>query len=207
MTWEGLSPPYQTIVADPPWAAVGTPGYVRGVGRRYGQGGRRRRATSLGYSTMSIDAIMALPVASLAGDGPAHLYLWTLPPIHAEGVARDVARAWGFESVGEIIWRKPNFGLGAFPRPQHEILLVARRGVLPFTRNDVGSVQSWPQVYAAGNGGGAWAGKVHSAKPHAAYDLIESASPGPYVDLFCRQPRLGWDSWGWGYEIAGEMAK
>ena len=34
---------------------------------------------------------------------------------------------------------------------------------------------------------------------------VEQVSPGPYVELFCRRPRLGWDSWGKGYEM-GETA-
>lgn len=39
-------------------------------------------------------------------------------------------------------------------------------------------------------------GKRHSAKPEGAMDLIEQASPGPYVELFSRRHRLGWDVWG-----------
>lgn len=57
-------------------------------------------------------------------------------------------------------------------------------------------MQRWPQVYDT-NGG-----KTHSAKPAAALDLVESVSPGPYVELFARRPRLGWDSWGYGFESA-----
>jgi N6-adenosine-specific RNA methylase IME4 len=145
---------------------------------------------------MTLEDIMALPVAELA-DQDCHLFLWVVAGVHREGVGAEVCRAWGFRLLGDIIWRKPNYGLGAFPRPQHEAIIIGRRGGARFTRNDVGSVQSWPQVYAT-NGG-----KTHSAKPAAAYDLIESASPGPYVDLFARQQRLGWDSWGWGYEQTG----
>jgi N6-adenosine-specific RNA methylase IME4 len=99
--------------------------------------------------------------------------------------------AWGFRVVSEIVWMKPNFGLGKFPRPQHEILLVCRRGTLPFVINDVGSVQLWRRDYGRNNGG-----KVHSVKPEAAYALIERASPAPYLELFARRPRLGWDVWG-----------
>jgi N6-adenosine-specific RNA methylase IME4 len=200
MTWEGLSPPYRTIVADPPWPR--SLGMVRGNGRRWaGTGGRRRRATSMAYSTTTPDDIAAFPVIDLVDDRDqgTHMYLWVTAPLNREGVGAAVARAWGFKVVGEIVWRKPNFGLGAFPRPQHEVLLVCRRGSLPFARKDVGSVCDWPLVRAPNNGG-----RVHSAKPPAAYDLIESCSPGPYVELFCRQPRFGWDSWGHGYENFAE---
>jgi N6-adenosine-specific RNA methylase IME4 len=36
----------------------------------------------------------------------------------------------------------------------------------------------------------------HSAKPDLFADLIERMSPGPYVELFARRDRLGWDTWG-----------
>ena len=36
----------------------------------------------------------------------------------------------------------------------------------------------------------------HSAKPEAFYDMVESMSPGPYLDVFARRQRLGWDTWG-----------
>lgn len=42
---------------------------------------------------------------------------------------------------------------------------------------------------------------AHSEKPALFADLIERMSPGPYVELFARQPRLGWDHWGHGYEL------
>jgi hypothetical protein len=47
-----------------------------------------------------------------------------------------------------------------------------------------------------------WPRGPHSAKPSAFSDLVEQVSPGPYVELFARQPRLGWDHWGRGYETA-----
>lgn len=46
-----------------------------------------------------------------------------------------------------------------------------------------------------------WPRTAHSAKPPAALDLIEWTSPARRVELFSREPRLGWDSWGHGYEI------
>lgn len=39
-------------------------------------------------------------------------------------------------------------------------------------------------------------GKQHSRKPEGAQDLIERISPGPYLELFARRQRLGWDTWG-----------
>lgn len=177
---------YRTIVADPPWPIVDPRRRPR-----IGAGGRRRRSTDIGYDLMALADIYALPITDLA-ENDAHLYLWITAHFNRQGVGLECARRWGFPScVGEIVWSKPNFGMGAFPRPAHEILLVCRRGRAPFRVRDVGSVQVWGQIRAANNGG-----KVHSAKPEGAIDLIERASPGPYLELFARRNRLGWDTWG-----------
>jgi N6-adenosine-specific RNA methylase IME4 len=177
---------YRTILADPPWPIAGERGRPWA-----GKGGRRGHDSFLPYSLMSLPEIEALPVQSLA-DADAHLFLWVTSAFNREGIGARVARAWGFEPLNEIVWAKRQFGLGRFPRPQHEILLIARRGNLPFTGpKNIGSVQVWPHTYGAGNGG-----KRHSAKPEAATDLIEQVSPGPYVELFARRQRMGWDSWG-----------
>lgn len=175
---------FRTIVADPPWP-------FRWDGRA---GGQRRADTPLAYELMTLEEIRVLPVADLAEDD-AHLYLWVTPEHHRCGGGVSVAEAWGFKVIHEIIWAKPNFGMGAFPRHQHEPLLVARRGKLPFALRNVGSVQRWPQPYTTTRNGGT--GKTHSAKPDAALDLIEQASPGPYLEMFARRARLGdWSYWG-----------
>lgn len=164
---------YRTIVADPPW-----PLDWRGDGV-----GRRRRG-DIGYVSMTLDAIKGLPVADLA-EPDAHLYLWTTDEMALEGHALAVVRAWGFRRCGPpIVWQKPNFGMGHFPRPQHELALVCRRGALPFALSNVGSVQRWHSD------------QRHSAKPDGFQDLVEQASPGPYLELFARSQRLGWDTWG-----------
>ena len=111
---------------------------------------------------MSLDAIEALPVADLA-ERQAHLYLWVPARFNREGIGVRVARAWGFGVVSEIVWDKITFGLGKFPRPQHEILLVCRRGSLPFQVNNVGSVQRWRAPRTPGGRRG-----IHSPSPMAA---------------------------------------
>ncbi len=179
---------YRTIVADPPWKAQGDADYRSRPWAS--KGGRRGRDTFFPYETMTLDAIKALDVASLA-EADAHLYLWVTAGFNREGIGVDVVRAWGFKVVSEIIWAKPSFGLGKFPRPQHEVLIVARRGSLPFALNNAGSVQWWKQPRGKGNGG-----KTHSAKPDGSYDLVAQASPGPYLEMFARRQRLGWDTWG-----------
>ncbi len=185
---------YRTIVADPPW-----PQPYRGAGGRGGVIGgvwRQRVYTSskdgLGYPTLSVAKIAALAVGPLAEDD-AHLYLWIPDRFLLAGDGGRVCEAWGFKPGRTLIWRKPNFGLGTFPRPQHETVIVAKRGSLPFRVNNVGSVHNWNQVYEEA---GPVKAKKNSAKPDGFLDLVERASPGPYLELFARRQRLGWDTWG-----------
>lgn len=71
-----------------------------------------------------------------------------------------------------------------------EFVLFCRRGHLPPLRR---CDSTWWQ----------WSRDGHSRKPSGFLDVVEAVSPGPYVELFARAPRLGWDSWGKGYEIDG----
>jgi len=41
-----------------------------------------------------------------------------------------------------------------------------------------------------------WPVGKHSEKPEAFQDLVEQVSSGPYLELFARRRRLGWDVWG-----------
>lgn len=177
---------YRTIVADPPW-----PFHDCRSRPWASKGGRRSRDTFFPYEVQSLDWIEALPVASLADPNGAHLYLWVPAGFNRRGIGVRTAEAWGFDIVSEIVWDKINFGLGKFPRPQHEIVLVCRTGALSFQVNNAGSVQRWHAERAGGNGG-----RIHSAKPEGFQDLVMRASPGPYLELFARRQRLGWDSWG-----------
>jgi N6-adenosine-specific RNA methylase IME4 len=171
-------PGYRTIVADPPWE----------IAPRMGAGGRRARATSVPYAFMSVDAIKALPVGDLAADA-AHLYLWSTRRNFREGIAVDVARAWGFEPCGELIWGLRNGGMGGVLGNGHEPVLLASRGGLPWPKNELPvGVVFWKQPYGRG--------KIHSAKPDGLLDLAERLSPEPRLEMFARRNRLGWDTWG-----------
>ena len=41
-----------------------------------------------------------------------------------------------------------------------------------------------------------WPRGVHSAKPEAFLDVVESVSPSPRLEMFARRARFGWDYWG-----------
>lgn len=186
-----LAPPYSTITADPPWM------YQRNPGARSG-GVPNVSMAEAQYPTMTNEEVMALPVGSIAADA-AHLYLWVTNPTlfggrFSRATPRDIVEAWGFRYVTLLTWVKTNKdggvgggGMGWYFRGHTEHVVFAVRGGL--------GVPAWlrePNVFEAPRNG-------HSAKPAAFYDLVERVSPGPYVELFARQPRLGWDSHGWGY--------
>jgi len=173
---------YRTIVADPPWRYVdGFPSMV-GPGR-----GKLVRATKmLPYSQMSVDEIGALPVSEWAEDDAA-LFLWTTN--HYFPDAPKIMVIWGFTYTQTLVWIKDRRSpFIASIAPNHcEYLLVGRRG----NHRWAGSLRSNVIEIAAPN---QW--RKASQKPEAFLDLVESVSPGPYLELFARRQRLGWDTWG-----------
>lgn len=164
---------FKTIVADPPWAYKNR---MRGNMTK----GEMRSVDFNEYPTMSIDDICVLPVSELAEDD-AHLYLWT-----TQAFLRDAYRvldAWGFRQGAMLVWSKPPKGVCGTYVCSVEFCIFARRGNLQHKRRQLGTCYQWPR-------------SGHSAKPEAFLDMVESVSPGPYLELFARRNRLGWATWG-----------
>ena len=187
----GLIPPYATIVADPPWEydGKGTPGILKKDGTP------ARMVGEAGYSRMNAETIAAMPVAALTTPN-AHLYLWTTNGFMVE--AHQIAEAWGFKPKTILTWVKTHqdnpcrvsMKTGYYFRGATEHVIFAVKGSLPLqTDEGMPTAYLWPRIGA------------HSVKPAAFGDLVEKVSPGPYLELFARQPRLGWDAWGKGYEL------
>lgn len=185
---------YRTIVADPPWhydgfATTNGPGTVRaGMGRREAT----FKVDALQYGSMTVAEIAALPVRDLA-DVDARLFLWTTQRYLPDAFA--VISSWGFVYKQTLVWQKRDFSpFGGSIAPNNvEFLLVGARGKPQLVERANGCVLLTP-----GNTGRRRGGTVttHSRKPDAALDLIEQVSPGPYVELFARRARFGWDYWG-----------
>ena len=74
--------------------------------------------------------------------------------------------------------------MGNYFRGSTEQILFGVRGSLLLKRKNVGT---WFEAKR---------GKKHSAKPDEFYKLIESCSPGPRIDMFARQERKNWSTWG-----------
>jgi N6-adenosine-specific RNA methylase IME4 len=77
--------------------------------------------------------------------------------------------------------------MGNYFRGQTEQILFAVKGSQPLKRKDVGTLFTAPR---GPNG--------HSSKPVEFYDLVESCSPGPFLEMFSRSKRDGWVAWGEG---------
>ncbi len=178
---------YRTIIADPPW--------------RYDRGGRTGGVDAQ-YPTMDVSAICALPVSNLARPN-ATLLLWgTWPKLEW---AFQVIKAWGFYYVTGFPWIKidgmvgpdlfgdiqarPQYGIGYWVRGCSEPILIAKRGdpSLP--------VNGWVGLLSEN--------LQHSRKPADLYQYAESL-PGPYLELFARRKRPGWDVWG--NQVASDIA-
>jgi N6-adenosine-specific RNA methylase IME4 len=138
------------------------------------------RGSNRYYDLMSVEDICALPVGRLAAPD-AHLWLWVTNGTLFAG--QQVIEAWGFTYKSCLTWVKPRFGLGIYLRSQTEHLLFAVRGRAPIRCKRQGTWMHAPVL-------------EHSRKPDEQYAVIERCSPGPYLELFARRRRAGWDAWG-----------
>jgi N6-adenosine-specific RNA methylase IME4 len=169
---------FGVIYADPPWPF-----------ETWGASGQNRSVDNH-YSTSAIEEIMKLPVAQLAMDDCV-LVLWCTWPHIAIGTHVEIIRAWDFEpSTAAFVWVKQNptgdglhTGLGYWTRSNSEACFIATKGS-PLRLN-----ASVDQVIMAPVG-------EHSAKPEEVRRCIERLFPGPYLELYARNPVPGWTTWG-----------
>ena len=169
---------YGAILADPPWQFTNRTGKMAPEHRRLTR-----------YTTLTLQAIKDIPVAVVAAE-QSHLYLWVPNALLREGL--EVLDAWGFQYKTNIIWHKirkdggpDGRGVGFYFRNTTEMVLFGVRGrlrTLPPGRTQVNVIKTRK--------------REHSRKPDELYDLIEACSPGPFLELFARGRRRGWEQWG-----------
>ncbi len=167
---------YSVIYADPPWSF-----------KSFSPKGADR-SPSQHYQTLELKDITDLPVKDIADDN-CTLLMWVVD--HSLDLAFDVIEAWGFKykTVG-FTWAKTNknklgffTGLGYWTRGNPEMCLLATKGKPKRQSKAV------PQLVVSQR-------ERHSKKPDIMYTHIENLLDGPYIELFARQKREGWDSWG-----------
>lgn len=169
---------FGTILADPPWRFSNRTGRIAPEYRRLHR-----------YQSLSFGEISRLPVSNLSSE-QGHLYLWVPNALLREGL--EVMRQWGFEYKTNLVWHKvrkdggpDGRGVGFYFRNVTELVLFGVRGGIRTSkagRTQVNIMRTQK--------------REHSRKPDELYDIIESCSPGPYLELFARHVREGWVQWG-----------
>jgi len=162
--------PFGVILADPPWSF-----------RSFGGANLAPTQGSQPYPVMSLDDIKGLPVGDVAAKD-CLLFMWTVS--HLQSEAMDVARAWGFRPVSvAFVWDKGRMGMGYWTRQEVEICHLFKRGKPRRQSKGVRSLIRSPR-------------REHSRKPDEVYGRVEALVGGPYLEMFARQARPGWSSWG-----------
>lgn len=168
---------YGCILADPPWSFRSWSGKT----------GTPHRTANDHYSTTATGALKDIPAADWAADDCA-LFMWVVDSHVDQALA--LATAWGFEfKTIAFVWLKltvnglPKIGMGYWTRKQTETCLLFTRGAPK--RKDMGV----RQLIQAPR-------REHSRKPDEQYERIEALVDGPYLEMFARQRRPGWDVWG-----------
>ena len=169
---------YGALHADPPWHWQSRS--AKGEGR----------SAKNHYGILSLAELMGMRPQIDAWAAPdCCLFLWSLNSMRQQSL--DLIAAWGFEfkTVG-FTWAKRtpsdtawHFGLGYWTRQNSEQCLLAVRGRPRRLHADV------PELIVAPR-------REHSRKPGEVYGAIERLVAGPYLDLFSRADRPGWDAWG-----------
>jgi N6-adenosine-specific RNA methylase IME4 len=163
---------YRVIMADPAWNFIG--------------GGDRNAREH--YECMSLDDIEALPVGELAS-GDCALFLWVTDPFLEAGLR--VMAKWGFRYASVAFhWAKTtkhgkwHMGTGYGTRANVETCLLGMMGDMRLPKDRGVRRLVVDKV------------REHSRKPDRIAADIERLYDGPYVELFARTKRPGWDSWG-----------
>lgn len=166
---------FSVIMCDPPWAF-----------ENYSEKGEGRSAKAH-YDCMPTSEIAALPIGHLAS-GDAWLWLWATWPMLRD--AQAVMEAWGFRYVTGGPWLKRGrsgkvaFGTGYIFRECNEPFLIGKIGNPPVCSRSVRNLIEAPR-------------RQHSRKPDEAYTVCEQLfGPARRADIFSRETRPGWSSWG-----------
>lgn len=179
---------YRAITAD-----CGTPFET------WSKKGETSRVPQKKYMTNTDAELMAMPVEELAAKH-CFLFYWDTTARIAVGRHIPIIRSWGFEPTAFFnTWFKLNkrepatpfflprksvkMGPGRTTRKSTEVCILARRGT---PKRLSASVRE--EIFAPV--------REHSRKPDEFFDCVEEYAAGPYLELFGRKSRPGWDVWG-----------
>ena len=164
---------YRVVVLDPPWPIKKVP-----------WGSRR----GIPYDVMELEDIAALPVPDLLDDD-AWVFCWTLSQFLPQTFG--LLEGWGLRYRELMTWRKQTAALRPAFGPSYsgmkrnsEFVAVASAGSPRWT--------STKNLYAAFDG----LRRGHSRKPQVFDDLLRACTEGPRIELFARERKRGFDTWG-----------
>jgi N6-adenosine-specific RNA methylase IME4/ParB-like chromosome segregation protein Spo0J len=132
------------------------------------------------YPSASFEQIRALPVGRLA-ENDSILWLWTTNLMMRH--VYPLLDAWGFAEATILTWVKHKIGKGWYLRNQTEHCVVAVRGRPALALE---GQSTFLQAHTRERG----------RKPDEFYRLVEGLCPGAKLDMFARQSRKGWTTWG-----------
>ncbi len=179
---------YRAAVIDPPW--------------RFSAGAKGRPQH---YPRMTDAEIAALPIAELAHPDGAFFFLWITSPIDGPRFWQKIYPSWRAAGVryssrafvwikthrvnarggDALFFHKDSFhsGQGFTTRKNAEDCLLFRIGKPKRLRKDIREPIFSPL-------------REHSRKPDEAYERIEKFCAGPFADVFSRESRPNWDTFG-----------
>ena len=175
---------FNVIYADPPWTF-----------QTWSDEGKDR-SPEKHYDCMSLADVRALPVPDIAAEDCA-LFLWVTDPLLIE--AFKLIEAWGFtyktvafhwaklnKSAPRLLFTVPDFftGMGYWTRANPELCLLATKGKPKRVSMAVRRLVIEPR-------------REHSRKPdEVANRIVHLMGDVPRIELFARQSRRGWTTWG-----------
>jgi N6-adenosine-specific RNA methylase IME4 len=136
---------------------------------------------NLPYPTMTLQQIAALPLRDLLTDD-GFVWLWTTNAFH-DDAKKIASQDWQLRYENTLTWGKDKAGTGHRLRGQTEHCLLYARGNPLFIQGAESTLLLAPA-------------REHSRKPDAFYTLVEHTCPGTKLELFARQRRPDWTSWG-----------
>lgn len=162
--------PFRLIVCDWPWLYDNSDQHEGSRGH-------------IPYPGMSTDEALAMApkLDELAHEDGCILGFWTTNAFMPDAVR--IVEAWGFTWRTIRTWDKGRDGIGTWCRSRTEHLIIAERGDVEHTLNEVSTLI-------------AEARREHSRKPEEPMAAFEKHCPGPMLEMFAREPRSGWARWG-----------
>ena len=160
--------PFRVLAIDPAWP--------------YRDGGDVdiSRRSECPYPEMGLEEIAALPIPKLSTPDSI-LWLWTTNVFMR--AAFDLIDYWGFTHKTILTWAKDKMGTGDWLRGKTEHCIMATKG------KPVVNLTNQTTLLHGKT-------REHSRKPTEFYRLVEDLCPGSKLEMFSRQEREGWVSYG-----------